>query len=175
MSSIIYFGSAFNPPHRGHMNCLKFLENKGALVLAGPSAAHAFGKKMLPFSTRVQLLRNLMEDYQIHATICEIEETLATMKDGPVYTWDVLNALKQEYPQASISFAMGQDNQENFHKFYRYADIQEHFGIVVIPAISDMARSTQIREAVRTQNIDFVIQETSPGVASQLMQLTFEV
>lgn len=71
MKTMVYFGSAFNPPHLGHMQCLQYLVGQPgvAKVLAGPSKAHAYGKDMAPFETRVALTRRLLELHGIDVEV----------------------------------------------------------------------------------------------------------
>ena len=105
---MVYFGSAFNPPHLGHMQCLQYLVGQPgvAKVLAGPSKAHAYGKDMAPFETRVALTRRLLELHGIDVEVSTIEADIE-QPGSPVYTYDVLVALQKRYPTYTVAFGMG--------------------------------------------------------------------
>ena len=127
------FGSAFDPPHLGHIDVIKQVIDHYDLLILVPSAAHAFAKVMSPFATRVAMLEALVAEQlptnQSNLLISQIELDLM-QPEKPVYTWDVLHAIQSEYPEAALDFIIGPDNVSNWDKFYRSAEIAEKFTVV---------------------------------------------
>lgn len=173
MKRLVYFGSAFNPPHAGHIHCMQWLLARPGvdLVLAGPSKSHAFAKDMSDFDMRCQMTQDLLAHYKTPAGIqvSRIEQDLAT-GDKPVYTYDVLAALRVLYPEHSIVFGLGPDNVEQFHRFYRYKDILSEFGLEECPTMGTV-RSTDIRNAAKNGDHQFIAQYTAPILVDRVLQL----
>ena len=171
MKTLVYFGSAFNPPHLGHMQCLQYLVGQPgvAKVLAGPSKAHAYGKDMAPFETRVALTRRLLELHGIDVEVSTIEADIE-QPGSPVYTYDVLVALQKRYPTYTVAFGMGPDNALEFSRFYRADDIKARFPLVVVPSMAP-TRSTELRAAARSGNCEELAYYTDPSLVDILIQL----
>ena len=55
MTKIAVFGSAFNPPSLGHKSVIDSLSHFD-LVLLVPSISHAWGKQMLSYEIRCELI-----------------------------------------------------------------------------------------------------------------------
>ena len=51
----------------------------------------------------------------------------------PSYTWNTLEALKQDYPDREFVLMIGGDNWDLFDKWYRADDIRKNFQIIVYP------------------------------------------
>lgn len=173
MPRLVYFGSAFNPPHIGHIKCMEWLhaQEDVAMVLAGPSKVHAFAKEMSDFDARCDMTERLLAYYNMPSSIqiSRIEHELAKGND-PVYTYDVLVALKARYPAYRIVFGLGPDNVDNFQKFYRYQDILNEFELAACPVMGD-TRSTDIRRAAKEGDRKLVATYTAPFLVDQILQL----
>ena len=132
MSTAI-LGSAFDPPHLGHIDVLQQLENRCDNVIIVPAFAHAFNKPMSKFEHRVEMLRLILahssNDIPVPWSLSVIEEKLC---DGinPVYTWDVLQHFKATLPDQPLAFVIGPDNQANWHKFYKSDEIEQEFSLI---------------------------------------------
>lgn len=61
MKKIAVFGSAFNPPTLGHKSIIDSLGHFD-LILLVPSIAHAWGKTMLDYELRSQLVDQFIQD-----------------------------------------------------------------------------------------------------------------
>ena len=166
--NIVYFGSAFNPPHRAHMACMQELAQRYDLVLAGPSRAHAFNKLMLDYELRCQYTEKMLNLYNIPKT--QLSRIEAQLYDGarPVYTFNVLTALAKQYPEDSITFAMGSDNEAIFDSFYNADQIKRQFKLTICQD-QDGERSTGIREAIALGHTDVVARETHASLAEALV------
>lgn len=173
MKRLVYFGSAFNPPHAGHVHCMAWLLARPSvdLVLAGPSKTHAFSKNMAEFDTRCQMTQGLLNHFAMpeNVQICRIEAELA---DGnkPVYTYDVLTELRTRYPEHLVVFGLGPDNVEQFHRFYRYQDILNDFELEKCPPMGTV-HSTDIRNAAKDGNTEFIAQHTAPALVERVLKL----
>ncbi|MBA5760927.1 nicotinate-nicotinamide nucleotide adenylyltransferase [Vibrio sp. 404] len=154
MTKIAVFGSAFNPPSLGHRSVIESLGHFDRVLLV-PSIAHAWGKEMLDYSLRVELIDAFIEDMALkNVARSTIEEQLFSVTQQPVTTYAVLCALQEEIPQAQLTFVMGPDNLFNFSKFYRAKDIAKRWTVMACPE-KVAVRSTDIRTALdKKQSIE---------------------
>ncbi len=151
MDKIAVFGSAFNPPHRGHMDVIDQLKHKFDKVLLIPSAAHAFGKTPLPIETRTEMLSLILADYfpndpKVEVSLVEFDILKESSEDKPVYSYDLLQKLNQQNP-AEYHLIIGPDNAapEIWCKFYKHKEIEEEFTVTTVEERRKI-RSTEIRE-----------------------------
>ena len=174
MQKIVYFGSAFNPPHIGHMQCMRWLAAQPEVtkVLAGPSKNHAFGKKMASFEARVEMTRAMIAHHALGACVevsC-IEDILAPHDNSPVYSYNVLMTLQKIYPAHTVVLGLGPDNVEHIERFYRYQEILDQFEILMCPEVVNV-RSTMIRKAALLGDLNTVESCTMPTLVPQIMKL----
>ena len=161
--SIAIFGSAFNPPSLGHLSVLQQLTHFDRVFLV-PSFSHAWGKPMMDFDYRCQLIEAFISDaQQPNLTLSRIESTL---DESPITTFLLLSKLQDHYPEANFTFVMGPDNLLNFSQFDRSNDILSQWKVLTCPQTVDI-RSTDIRNALAEhQDIQHL---TTPSVAKKLM------
>ncbi len=148
---IAVFGSAFNPPHRGHMDVIDQLKCKFDKILLVPSAAHAFGKTTLPIETRAKLLNLILADYfpndkKVEVSLVEFEILKESSEDKPVYSYHLLQKLNLQNP-AEYHLIIGPDNAaaETWSKFYKHKEIEKEFTVTTVDERRKI-RSTVIRE-----------------------------
>jgi len=147
------FGSAFNPPHRGHADVVNQALNAFSAVVLVPSYAHAFGKTMAPYPVRMELTKTFvaLHDWGERVQVSDIEARLAAAKGAgePIFTYDVLCALETEIP-GGITFVVGPDNAnpETWSRFYKSREIDERWGHWEAEERIHV-RSTAIREALK--------------------------
>lgn len=140
---IAVFGSAFNPPSLGHKSVINSLSHFD-LVLLVPSIAHAWGKEMLDYRQRCEMVDMFIQDLeQNNIRRSSIEEQLHQPGQS-VTTFAVLEQLEQEYPGAELTFVMGPDNLFNFAKFYKAEEILARWAVMACPERVNI-RSTDIR------------------------------
>lgn len=153
------FGSAFNPPTLGHLDVLCQASEAFDLILLVPSASHAFAKKLLPFSDRVAMLQRFLKEVQsanCRFEICELEARLFKQSpDKPVYTFDLLEALEQQYKgQGQLGFIRGPDNVDpnTWLRFYKAEEIEQRWDLF----------NAQERLAVRSSYVRELIASVKP-------------
>lgn len=172
---ITYFGFAANPPTLSHAKVIKILSGLYDEVFVGPAAAHAFGKDLRPMSLRMELSAAMLRTVNApNVKLTDIEASLAEpTEDGqgvkPVYSYTVLQALRSMYPDAEIHLAIGPDNAEpaTWSRFYRYADIDKHFGKVVVPDMG-VTRSTLVRNMLKAGT---TVAELIPHVGEEVAHM----
>lgn len=166
MSKIAVFGSAFNPPSLGHKDVIESLAHFDKVLLL-PSISHAWGKQMLDYEIRCQLVDLFIDDLTIqNVERSTIEEKL--YKPGaPVTTFAVLNALTECDPDSEFTFVVGPDNLVNFAKFYKAEEILTRWSVMSCPE-KVAVRSTDIRNALAEQND--ISSLTTPKVCRKLAE-----
>lgn len=151
------FGSAFNPPTKGHENAFLQFENEFDEIWLVPSYAHAFGKNPLPFEMRCNILSLFLENIGSEKIkISKIEELFyKTFTPKYVYTYDLLLFLKDKYPNYDFEFICGEDNAdpERWAKFKNSDKIDKEFGKKVAKVKKDI-RSTYVRNAFKDKEYD---------------------
>ena len=152
------FGSAFDPPTLGHLDVLRQAAICHDHILLVPSAFHAFDKKPLPFSLRLQMLQCFIDEADAGCSleVCDLEAELLEQNPGkPVYTYDLMEALTSKYKgKADVSFIRGPDNArpETWSRFYKSKEIEEKWPIFT--AIERVAiRSSDVRKILESSKV----------------------
>ena len=147
MSRYAAYGGSFNPVHYGHMSMVECAVALGYEVIVVPAYRHAFGKQSAPFAHRVRMCELALQacELQQHARVCAIERSLAPPgSDDPVYTYDVLCALRDTL-QTAPCLLVGPDIVEEWQRWYRHEEIDREFGRLCLP-MTRAIRSTEIRQ-----------------------------
>jgi len=170
------FGSAFNPPTRGHLDALRQMAARFDSILLVPCAAHPFGKICLQTETRIRLLEAFCEDavdLPCALIISRIEsQLLAEHPKRPVYTWTLLDALSRMHPETAFAFIRGQDNAlpDVWNKFYRYTDIEKRWAVLTaterLPVHSSEVRNLLHKKPVDTCRLNTLV---TPSVQTMLL------
>lgn len=146
MTKIAVFGSAFNPPSLGHQSVIASLSHFDQVLLV-PSIAHAWGKSMLDYEARCELVDRFIADLaQPNVVRSKVEEQLY-QPDASVTTYAVLSRLQQQQPDADLTFVLGPDNLFHFAKFYQAEAITQRWAVMACPQ-KVAVRSTDIRNAL---------------------------
>lgn len=153
---IAVFGSAFNPPHRGHEDVIAQALVVFDHVLVIPNYKHAFGKVMMPFELRLAMAQSLAVESPTpsRVTVLDVECDIAQRKTAagdstPIYTYDVLCELEARYPQAQLHFVIGPDNADPiiWRQFYKADEITRRWQLWFAKE-RIAVRSTLIREGL---------------------------
>ena len=152
------FGGSFNPIHNGHISLARQLREKVGLdevwLMVSPQNPLKATADLLDDESRMEMARLavtglkgiIASDYEMHLP-------------KPSYTWNTLQALKQDYPDREFVLMIGGDNWQLFDKWYRADDIRKEFQIIVYPRrgseggidgleLIDIS-STEIRERIK--------------------------
>ena len=152
------FGGSFNPIHNGHISLARQLREKAGLdevwLMVSPQNPLKATAYLLDDKSRMEMARLaaaseegiIASDYEMHLP-------------KPSYTWNTLQALKQDYPDREFVLMIGGDNWQLFDKWYRADDIRNEFQIIVYPRrgseggidgleLIDIS-STEIRERIK--------------------------
>lgn len=146
MPQYAVYGGSFDPIHAGHLSMIERAVALGYTVIVVPAYRHAFGKQSAPFAQRVRMCELALEAgaFREHVRLCRIEQTLAQSRSAPVYTYDVLQALREKL-QTTPCLLVGPDIAGEWTRWYRHADIDREFGRLTLPMERDV-RSTAIRQ-----------------------------
>ncbi|CAM3880258.1 putative nicotinate-nucleotide adenylyltransferase [Vibrio aerogenes CECT 7868] len=168
MLKIAVFGSAFNPPTLGHKSVIESLSHFDRILLV-PSIAHAWGKSMLPYPVRCQLVDAFIADIGHPAIIRSDIEAQLYQPEQHVTTYAVLKALQACYAEDELTFVIGPDNLLKFDRFYKAEEILRQFSLLACPEKVQI-RSTAIREQI--QQGKAVSHLTTPSVVSMIQDLS---
>ncbi len=173
---IFVFGSAFNPPHRGHQDVVEQCLALADHVIVVPSYHHAFGKNMMPFNLRMELVEAWVSSVSNpdRVSVSTLERELGRdHPDQPVFTYTILEYLQEQYPNAELTFVVGPDNAEpeTWRKFYRADDILKCWSLYVAQE-NKKVRSTLIRNTLRTGKMPDA--EMCPAVVVQKLNAFME-
>lgn len=133
MARVAVYGGAFDPPHLGHTFAVTWLLSQVDEVWIVPTARHAFGKAMSPWTARASLLALALRGFDAaRVRVLDVECRLAEATDGPTYTWDVLCALQAAHPDHALSLVVGSDNLAVADRWHRFAELVGRWPLVVL-------------------------------------------
>lgn len=168
MTKIAVFGSAFNPPSLGHKSVIESLSHFDVVLLV-PSISHAWGKEMLNYEIRCELIDAFISDLHSDRVQRSTVEEELQQPDQSVTTYAVLSLLQKQFPDADITFVIGPDNLFNFAKFYKAKEILQRWSVMACPE-KVAIRSTDIRQRL-AENLD-ITDLTTSSVGKVLQQRT---
>ena len=132
MERIGIFGGSFNPPHLGHVqgavSAAKALNLDRTIMIPASVAPH----KELPEGSptpaqRLEMLRLAAADHP------ELEVSdLELNREGPSYSYQTVEQLKKENPDAEIFLIMGMDMFLSFHTWKNYGQILKNVTLAVL-------------------------------------------
>lgn len=169
-----FFGSSFNPPHRGHYDVLKDLLQKGIFdeIWLVPVFSHAFGKELESFHNRLKLVEALKQDLQ--SDLVKISTIEKDLDVSPSYTADVIEVLRDQNPECEFQIIVGSDAKNDLHKWHRIEDLKKMASFHFVPRagyekspFTDVS-STEIREKLAGN--ESVAELVSPAVNTLLVE-----
>lgn len=131
---VAVYGGSFNPPHVAHAMVASWLlwTDKVDEVWMVPVFQHAFeglhGKKLAPYTARVQWCRLLRLDVDERISVSEIESELST----PSYSIDTLSALQERFPEHQFRLVIGADVLPDLPKWKDWSRIEKEFSPIVV-------------------------------------------
>lgn len=151
MKRIGVFGSAFNPIHIGHLimveQAIERLNLDKVLLVPTKSPYHK-KVEMIDFDHRYKMtvIESSLND-RIEAS--DIEKYL----DGNSYTFDMINLLKDRYPNDSFYFIMGSDSLINFEKWYKSKELKTMINFIVFQRPDDKSVSNLV-DKYKSEGLD---------------------
>ena len=131
MKTGIYSGS-FNPVHIGHLALanwlVEFTELDELWFMITPQNPFKDKHTLMDDGFRLELVRRAIAGYpKFHAS--DFEFSLPR----PSYTYRMLRALEQQYPDRAFYFIMGADNWQLFPRWKEYRRILETYNLLIYP------------------------------------------
>lgn len=129
MSRIALYGGSFNPPHRGHLNVVRWLLEECPLaffdeVWVLPTSQHAFDKDLLEYDVREKLVNAMLTELPDRARVCTVRRT-------ETYTADLLDHLEKERPSDVFVPIFGADILNETERWSRWEDILKRDPVVI--------------------------------------------
>jgi nicotinate-nucleotide adenylyltransferase len=163
------YGGSFDPIHTGHLSVIERAMNLGYDILVVPAYRHAFGKQSEAFEHRIHMCELALQDHHLQAgaRVCTIEQTLAGAEDAPIYTYDVLCALREQLSQPPC-LLVGPDIADEWTRWHQHEAIDREFERLPMPMTVDI-RSSTIRERLRTgTKLDALAPYLTPSVRAYI-------
>lgn len=122
------FGGAFNPIHHGHLIAVqetaRQLELERVLFIPTGHPPHKDNPDVDP-RDRLEMTRLALEGQNnFEVSPLEVES------DGPSYTYETLQHLREEFPESELSFMTGSDELLQFTEWHEWEALLDEFTIV---------------------------------------------
>lgn len=135
--TVLYFGS-FNPFHIGHASVAKFTAQlpwvEELWFVLSPKNPIKESNTLQDAGIRWKDLQRVVEklNREVSGTTfsaCDIEFHL----EPPLYTYNTLEHLSNQYPDKNFALLMGGDNINILHRWYKGEEIMERYPVLVYP------------------------------------------
>lgn len=130
MKKIAIFGGTFNPVHNGHLHLCNEMQQKfhfdKILLIPTNIPPHKECVDLASNEDRFTMLQLAVDGNPLYE-ISDIEFRL----EGKSYTYNTIQALKQEYQDPESYMIIGSDMLKIFDQWYRYEDILDDVTVVV--------------------------------------------
>lgn len=127
---ILVFGGSFDPPHRYHLEILKYAlkQIKPDKTIVIPAYRSPFKIKHLAnFHHRYKMISLLLKKYGVKAEIDRYEY----IRKRTTYTYQIASYLKKKYRNSEFYFLMGSDSYNSFSKWKKFKKILDTFKLLV--------------------------------------------
>lgn len=130
---LIIYGGAFDPPHNGHLLCVKLVKQRfpQAELLVCPTyaplrdATSVPKNTLLDFDTRLQLAREVFKGKGI--TVSDLEARLPR----PTLTANTLQVVRKKFNRQRLALLLGQDQFSTLREWQRVEEITACCDIIV--------------------------------------------
>ena len=137
--TVLYFGS-FNPFHIGHASVAKHVAQlpwvNGVCFVLSPKNPIKDSNTLQDANMRWKDLQRVVDKLNTE-TICREEKFTASdiefHLDPPLYTYNTLQKLSEQYPDRHFALLMGGDNINILHRWYRGEELLNKYPILVYP------------------------------------------
>ena len=168
MKRIGLFGGSFNPVHLGHTALAAYVCEQGLVdevwMMVSPQNPLKQNLELLDEQHRLAMMQLAVAPYPA-LKACDFEFHLPR----PSYTYHTLQALRTAYPDSTFSLIIGEDNWQNFHRWYRGEEILRETPVIVYPREEDKCSSAQSSE-LKVESLELKVEGNSvePSAAPQL-------
>lgn len=132
MERIGILGGSFNPPHIGHIraavNTARALGLTRVLLIPAREVPHKEGS---PFDPTPEQRLEMLKIAVSGSDLLEASD-LELFRQGKSYTWDTIQALRQQYPDAELTLLLGSDMFRGFPEWKNAEDILKEAGLAAI-------------------------------------------
>ena len=132
MERIGILGGTFNPPHIGHIraavNTARALGLTKVLLIPAREVPH---KEVSPFDPTPEQRFEMLRIAVSGNDILEASD-LELFREGKSYTWDTIQLLRQQYPDAELTLLLGSDMFRGFPEWKNADDILKEVGLAAI-------------------------------------------
>lgn len=132
MERIGILGGSFNPPHIGHIraavNTARALGLTRVLLIPAREVPHKEGS---PFDPTPEQRLEMLKIAASGSDLLEASD-LELFRQGKSYTWDTIQALRQQYPAAELTLLLGSDMFRGFPEWKNAEDILKEAGLAAI-------------------------------------------
>ena len=124
------FGGTFNPPHIGHYQMLKALDNRPEIeeiwLMPDKIPPHKVCDFLADDRDRIEMCRTIADDFKkVRLCLAEFE------REGKSYTYDTVTEFRKRYPQREFTFVCGGDMLISFKEWYRYEELMKMISFTV--------------------------------------------
>lgn len=132
MERIGILGGTFNPPHIGHIraavNTARALGLTKVLLIPAREVPH---KEVSPFDPTPEQRFEMLRIAVSGNDLLEASD-LELFREGKSYTWDTIQLLRQQYPDAELTLLLGSDMFRGFPEWKNADDILKEVGLAAI-------------------------------------------
>ncbi|MFH1263372.1 MAG: nicotinate (nicotinamide) nucleotide adenylyltransferase [Pseudomonadota bacterium] len=169
-----FFGGSFNPPHLGHLLASIYAIKTFELdeIWLAPVFKHRFEKDLAPYDDRIRMCELLVEGFEKYLKVSPIEKN----RKSNGKTLETLLAMRKKHPHHHFSLIIGSDLKKETKQWYRFKEIENRFGVLVVPrgcgkggelGIPDIS-STEIRK--RLKGNKWLGELVTPAVAAYIFE-----
>ena len=159
MKRIGLFGGSFNPVHLGHTALAAYVCEQGLVdevwMMVSPQNPLKQNLELLDEQHRLAMMQLAVAPYPA-LKACDFEFHLPR----PSYTYHTLQALRTAFPDNTFSLIIGEDNWENFHRWYRGEEILRETPVIVYPREEDKCSSAQSSE-LKVESLELKVEGNS--------------
>ncbi len=131
MKRVGFFGGSFDPPHRGHLEPVRFaaeaLGLDAVVFVPAGSPPHKQGEPMTSFTHRFAMTV-LATRHEPGFFVSDLEAA----RQGPTFTIDSIPLLCQEWPSQQAFFLMGSDSFAQITTWHRWEELVDLIHLVVL-------------------------------------------
>lgn len=138
MTIRIWLGGSFDPVHNGHLAIIQHVyqtvqqlsPQSQILPALLPTARSPFKQDSLASEHRLAMLQLAIKSNQQSAITIDDNEIFQT---PPVYTFNTIYQFRQQYPDDSLIFVMGEDSLLQLHRWFRGNEISNFCHLWILP------------------------------------------